>query len=76
MLIIVMLPRLNFGEMIDIMPAAYSDISSFTVVPDNACYGNQSGVVLVYQEASVLWSVYIGAQYIAIDRLCNNRNTG
>ena len=58
------------------MPAAYNDISLFTVVPDDACYGNQSGVVLVNQKAGIVWSIYIGALYIAIDRLCYNRNTG
>ena len=62
--------------MVDIMPVAHSDISSFTVVSGVTCYGNQSSVVLVYQEAGVVWSAYVGALYIAIDRSCYNRNTG
>lgn len=51
------------GEMVDIMPG-------------DTCYGNQSSVVLVYQEAGVVWSAYVGVLYIAIDRSCYKRNTG
>lgn len=49
--------------MVDIMPAVYNDIASFTVVPDDACYGNQSGVVWCTRRP-VLCGAFILVHYI------------